>query len=259
MRWGKNLELFFLDERTFRSAKATVNGACDNPATGEPDLAPTAPQNVRNAFAALIPSLAQPVSAACLAAINDPDRTLLGKPQLARFLHDVKSSDARFKVVVNEVPIQQYYALPYDRWEGYEADRQRVLQGLQGVKNVVFLSTDVHATLVNDARFKTLEPGGPVNSGILDVTVGPAATANFGLEIDQATGVPGGGSLIDQLFFEPPPPFGLGMQCSIIDQFSYGEVEATSSKLTITPKDINGQPQTSADGPCGPFVLNYQP
>jgi hypothetical protein len=214
-------------------------------------------------FSALVPSLAQPVSPACLAAINDPNRTLLGQRQLNQFLFDVKHSNARFKVIINELPIQQYYALPYDRWEGYEADRQRILSGLQGVKNVVSLSTDVHATLANDARFKTLEPGGPVNSGLLDVSVGPAATANFGQEIDGATGVPGSGGLVDNLFFERPPtgppPNGVGMQCSIIDQFSYGEVAVSSSKLTITPKDINGAPQTSSDGPCGPFVLNYQP
>lgn len=52
---------------------------------------------------------------------------------------------------MNEVPIQQFYALPYDRWEGYEADRQRVLNGLQGVKNVVFLTTG----LVGAARATT--------------------------------------------------------------------------------------------------------
>ena len=257
-RWGKNLELFFLDERSFRSAKASKNGVCDNPETGEPDLAPTAPQGVRDAFSLLVPSLAQPVSPACLAAINDPDRTFLGQSQLNKFLDDIKHSDARFKVIINEMPIQQYYVLPYDRWEGYEAERQRVLQGLQGVKNVVFLTTDVHATLENDARFKTLEPGGPVNSGIREVVVGPAATANFGLEIDSET-FPGASGFVDNLFFEPPPPNGLGMQCSILDQFSYGEVQVTSSSLTITPKDINGVPQTSADGPCGPFVLNFQP
>ena len=258
-QWGDNLELFFLDERSFRSAKASANGVCDNPITHAPDLAPTAPQSTRNLFAALVPSLVAPVSPACLDAINDPNRTMLGDAQLKRFLHDVTHSHARFKVVVNEVPIQQFYALPYDRWEGYEADRQRVLSGLQGTKNVVFLSTDVHATLVNDARFKTLEPGGPVNSGILDVSVGPAATATFALEINQATGSPVAAAAVDAAFFEPQPLAGLGMQCSILDQFSYGEVSVTSSKLTITPKNINGAPQTSDDGPCGPFVLNYQP
>ncbi|MEK6250825.1 MAG: alkaline phosphatase D family protein [Actinomycetota bacterium] len=258
-QWGDNLELFFLDERSFRSAKASANGVCNNPVTQAPDLAPTAPQSTRNLFAILVPSLSQPVSQACLAAINDPNRTFLGDKQLKRFLHDVTHSHARFKVVVNEVPIQQFYALPYDRWEGYAADRQRVLSGLQGVKNVVFLSTDVHATLVNDARFKTLEPGGPVNSGILDVSVGPAATATFAREINDRTGSPASAAALDAAVFEPQPPAGLGMQCSGLDQFSYGEVNVTSSKLTITPKGIDGNPLVTDDGACGPFVLNFQP
>ena len=257
-RWGKNLEVFFLDERSFRSAKATKDGVCDNPATGQPDLAPTAPQSVRNVFAILIPSLAQPVSQACLDAINDPNRTMLGDRQEKQFLHDIHHSSARFKVVMNEVPIQQFYANPYDRWEGYEADRKRVLSGLQDVKNVVFLTTDVHATLVNDARFNTLGPGGVQNSGILDVTVGPAATESFAKEIDGTVGIPGAGNLVDNLFFEPQPPSGLGMQCSGVDQFSYGEVAVNSNQLTITPKDINGNPLVTDDGPCGPFVLNFQ-
>ena len=204
------------------------------------------------------PSLAQPVSQACLDAINDPNRTILGEEQMNDFLHDV-SLAARFKVVMNEVPIQQFYAHPYDRWEGYEADRQRVLSGLQGVNNVVFLTTDVHATFVNDARFKTLEPGGPQNSGILEATVGPAATASFAREINDTVGLPFAAPLIDNLFFEPQPPSGLGMQCSGIDQFSYGEVTASSTQLTITPKDIHGNPLTTDDGACGPFVLNFQP
>ena len=134
-----------------------------------------------------------------------------------------------------------------------------MLNGLQGVKNVVFLTTDVHATLVNDARFQTLEPGGPQNSGILEATVGPAATASFGKEIDGTVGIPGAANVVDNLFFEPQPPSGLGMQCSGIDQFSYGEVTVNSSQLTITPKDINGNPLITDDGVCGPFVLNSQP
>ena len=258
-QWGKNLELFFLDERSFRSAKASKDGVCDNPQTGQPDLAPTAPPGVRNAFAGVIPSLAEPVSQACLDAINDPNRTMLGDKQMKDFLHDITHSPARFKVVMNEVPIQQFYALPYDRWEGYEADRQRVLRALQGVKNVVFLSTDVHATLVNDARLKTLEQGGPQNSGILEATVGPAATASFAQEINAAVGLPFAAPLVDNLFFEPQPPSGLGMQCSGINQFSYGEVAVTSTQLTITPKDIAGNPLATDDGSCGPFVLNFQP
>jgi alkaline phosphatase D len=259
IRWGRNLQLFFLDERSFRSANADANHVCDNPQTGSPDLAPTAPQGARNTFALLEPSLAQPVSQACLDTIRSENRTFLGRRQLARFLRDVKRSTARFKVIMNEMPIQQLYALPYDRWEGFAAERQQVLRELQSVKNVVFLTTDVHATLVNDARFQTLESGGPKDSGIMDVTVGPVATKNFELEIDATVGRDGTAELVDAAFFTPPPPNGLGMQCSIINQFSYGQVKVTGRRLTITPKGIDGQPQQDGANPCGPFVLDYQP
>jgi phosphodiesterase/alkaline phosphatase D-like protein len=258
IRWGRNLELFFLDQRSFRSAKADDTGVCNNPQTGEPDVAPTGPQSIRNVFALVVPPLAVPVSQACLDAIRDPNRTYLGRAQLVRFLRDVKRSNARFKVVVNELPIQQYYTLPYDRWEGYEAERQRVLNELRDVENVVFLTTDVHATLVNDARFQTLEPGGPRNSGITDITVGPAATANFGLEIDTEVGVPNAGTLVDTAFFTPQPPGGVGMECSIVNQFSYGQVEVTANRLTVIPKGTNGRLQRDGDRPCGPFVFRYQ-
>jgi hypothetical protein len=127
------------------------------------------------------------------------------------------------------------------------------------VKNVVFLTTDVHATLVNDARFQTLEPGGPRDSGILDVTVGSAATENFALEIDRDVGREGTGALVDTAFFTPQPPGGVGMRCSIVNQFSYGEVRVKANRLTITPKGIDGRPQVDAGRPCGPFVLRHEP
>ena len=81
-RWGKNLELFFLDERSFRSAKATTT--CGG------DLAPTAPQPVRDAFSGLAPALKNPVPPACLAAINDPARTMLGARQYAAFTQAIR-------------------------------------------------------------------------------------------------------------------------------------------------------------------------
>jgi alkaline phosphatase D len=257
VRWGRNLELFFLDQRSFRDAKADEGGVCNNPDTGSPDFAPTAPQSTRNFFAAAVPSLARPVSQACLDAIRSPDRTFLGRRQLNRFLRDVEESTARFKVIMNEMPIQQYYILPYDRWEGYEAERQQILRALRGEENVVFLTTDVHATLVNDARLQTLEPGGAQDSGILDITAGSAATANLELEIDQVTGQ-GSGGLADSLFFEPQPPDGVGMRCSVVDQFGYAQVRVTSRRMTITPKGIDGRPQVDAGRPCGPFVLRFR-
>ncbi len=56
VRWGKNLEIFFLDQRSFRSTGSDYNGTCDNPpGSGNPDLAPTAPPNARAAFAPVVP------------------------------------------------------------------------------------------------------------------------------------------------------------------------------------------------------------
>jgi hypothetical protein len=146
--------------------------------------------------------------------------------------------------------------LPYDRWEGYEAERQRMLRELQSVRNVVFLSTDVHATLVNDARFQTLEPGGPRNSNILDVTVGSAATENYRFEIDRALGQPGTGTLVDTLLRTPSRRAASGCG-SIVDQFSYGEVRVTANRLTITPKGIDGAAERNAGRSFGPFVLRF--
>jgi alkaline phosphatase D len=256
VRWGKNAQLFFLDERSFRSEKASASHTCDNPQTGSPDFAPTAPQSTRNAFALVIPSLAAPVSQACLDKINDPNRTMLGKPQLARFQAQVAASTAKWKIIVNEVPIQQFYALPYDRWEGYAAERKAVLTTLSGLKNVVVLTTDTHANMYNDARFQTLESGGPKDSGVTEMVTGPVATMTFSKEVDSATGRQGNGALATNLFFKPPPPNGVGMKCYQTDSFSYTQVQVSGSKLVLRPKDQNGTALKNPDNTgCGPFTL----
>ena len=253
-RWGRNLELFFLDERSFRSAKASAGGVCDNP-PGTPDIAPTAPAAVRSAFAALLPALNNPVPAACLATIADPNRTMLGAAQLARFEQDVAASTATFKVVINEVPLHQFYALPYDRWEGYAAERARVLQFLQTQKNVVILTTDTHADFFGEVRLQTLEPGGPVGTGIDEMVTGPVATGTFAKEIEGVAG-PGSGAVVTALFLKPQPPRGVGFTCANTDVFSYVQVHVTSSALTITPKDGQGKlVQDAGLGPCGPFTI----
>ncbi len=267
-RWGKNLEIFFLDERSFRSAGAEYSGVCDNPSgSGNPDLAPTAPQSTRNVFSALVPALANPVPPGCLEAINDPQRTMLGANQLASFKQAIKKSDATFKVIFNETPIQQYYALPYDRWEGYESERQELLHFLEdNVANVVFLTTDVHANLVNDARYSTLGAGGVQDSGILDITSGPVATENYSNEINSATGNPAAGPLITSAFLKPAPPAGVGMQCAATDQFSYAQVAVSKSQLKIDLLDDSDQPVLDTGdvaanpgaSPCSQVVIPAQ-
>jgi alkaline phosphatase D len=257
-RWGKNLEVFFLDERSFRDAGADDGGTCDNPpGSGQRDFAPTAPQRTRATFAAVVPQFTMPPPPGCVERINDPNRHYLGIDQFNRFTRAVKASKATFKVVMNELPIQQFYVDPYDRWEGFAAERTRLIEFLRdNVKNVVFLTADVHANLVNDVRLKTLEDGGPVNSGILEVTSGPSGTDSFKDDINDDTGNPQVGDLANTFFLRQQPPNGPGIQCSNLDVFSYGQVTVTSSKLTIQLKDAAGKTVTDPDGkPCGPFVV----
>jgi phosphodiesterase/alkaline phosphatase D-like protein len=253
-RWGKSLEVFMLDERSFRSAKAA--SACINPQSGQPDLAPTAPQRTRDVFAIIVPSLSQPVSQSCLDTIRNPARTFLGAAQWAAFTRDLRASTATWKVVMTEMEAKQYYSLPYDRWEGYEAERQRLLNLLKTVPNTVLLATDVHANLAVDARLQTLEDPGPVNSGVFEMSTGPVATKNFNQEISDAVNNPAAGNLVVSAFLKPPPPNGIGMDCVASKVFSYGEVTASPTTLKIQPKDQNGAPVKQDDGtPCGPFTM----
>ena len=259
-RWGANFELFFLDERSFRSAPASASPACRNPASGRRDLAPTANPSLRRLLTAFDPALAQPVASACTARIRDPRRTILGRRQRERLKRALVRSSARFKVIVNEVPIQQFYVNPYDRWEDYAAERADLIQFLRArVKNVVFITTDVHAAFVNDVRVWTHEVPGPLDSGILEVSVGPANSETFRDDLDKRTRR-GAARFLDRRFFEPPlSAGGLGMRCSGIEQLSYGQVEVSSNRLTITPKGIRGGPLVTDDGICPPVALDYEP
>ena len=253
-RWGQTVELFFLDERSFRSAKASAGGACT--VGSFPDVAPTAPASVRQAFASLLPPLARPAPKGCIDRIEDPARTMLGQRQLRRFLADVARSTATFKVILNEVPLQQFYALPYDRWEGYAAERRTVVEALRRVPGTIVLTTDTHATLVGDVRLRTLEREGPLDTGLTEVVTGPVATSTFAREIDAVVGAPGTGRLVSLLFLKPLPPRGIGMRCVAPDVYSYAEVEATPTRLTVTLKDMHGRRVVDASGaPCPRVVL----
>ena len=247
-RWGRHVELFFLDARSFRSAKATQ--ACGG------DIAPTAPPAVRQAFSTLAPALARPVPQACLDAIASPQRTLLGRTQLESFTRAIRASTATFKVVVNPVPLMQLYALPYDRWEGYAADRASVLAALAGVRNVVVLTTDTHAHLIGEIRTQTFAPSGPVGTGIWEVVTGPVATNTYAKEIDDFLGAPGFGAVVTGAFFKPSPPNGLGLRCAQTDTYGYAQVTVTGTTLTVAPRTWAGRPVRDVTGmPCTPLVV----
>jgi phosphodiesterase/alkaline phosphatase D-like protein len=260
-RWGKNAELFFLDERAFRSAAADANPACRDPLTNVADAMPLLPERVR---ATLAPKLGLPARsplpapAACAAVFNDPSRTMLGAQQLHAFERAIRRSRATFKIIINEVPIQQLYWEPYDRWEGYAAERRALLGFLtRNVRNVVFLTTDFHANLVNTVRTGTFPEEGPsIDTGILDIVTGPVALKTMAVDTDLKTGRPGASEAM-RVLFKTPRPAGLGMRCAALNVYSFAQVSVTSRAVRVSLLDDAGRPvKETPKGPtCRPLTI----
>jgi phosphodiesterase/alkaline phosphatase D-like protein len=255
IQWGREVELFVLDLRSYRSRQASKTPACQNPPGGRPDLAPTLPQPQRAAYAPVVRQMALPVPPECLSVIRDPARTLLGDAQKRWLMERLHRSPATWKLIASSVPIQEFYALPYDRWEGYAAERIEILTFIRAanIRNVVWLSADTHAVLVNDIRLDS--SGGPGDGlGMKEVVAGPIATFTFAQAIAETVS-----PLVPPVFagfLTTPVPQGLGMACAVLDRFTYATVEVSSRArtLTVTPKDAAARPVCRT-----PLVLTASP
>ena len=139
-RLGKNVELFLLDERQYRSDQPCNDTAllpCDE---GER---------------------------------NDPARTLLGKRQTSWFKRALRRSDATWKAVANQVMVMSL-DLPNgspinpDQWDGYGANRDEVLGYIQnkGLSDIVFFTGDIHTffagNVMRSGRQRLLETERPL-------------------------------------------------------------------------------------------------
>lgn len=139
----------------------------------------------------------------------------LGAEQMAWLKEALRTSPASFKVLLNSVPMTrmpQLFASQADRWQGYEAQRNELLDFLadNGVDDVWFLSGDFHLGFVG-----RVETNGPHRS-TYEVAVGP------------------GGNLGNPLGF-------LASQSEYredvfpADQFFYGRGDLASTTLTFDP------------------------
>lgn len=206
-RWGKNAEFFVIDGRQYRDAPANVTEpACL--VAGEPAIIPTHPD--------------------CLAEIAAPGRTYLGATQKAWLKAGLLASTATFKFVVNGPPIFAGNLLPFDRWEGYAAEREEMLEFIasSGMKNVFFLSTDIDVAAVSD---RVANPG-PSGGGVPELIAGPAAADTL-LRTLPAEALP----------FIPTVP---GLFSSIryfeLDRYNYVLVDVDPGAATFTFKDNAG-------------------
>jgi phosphodiesterase/alkaline phosphatase D-like protein len=159
VRWGKHVELFFLDGRQFRSAEQFCN----------PDPIPDGPETPNTLFspfvedeilAPLVDPVIGPIAAAlvltpsdpdCVATLlEDPTRTVLGSAQLAALKQALLASTATFKIIVNNTPLSTLYVTPYDRWDGYQAEQHELLDFIAtnlDPSRVLVLTTDFHTNM----------------------------------------------------------------------------------------------------------------
>jgi 3-phytase/alkaline phosphatase D len=124
-------------------------------------------------------NLANPIP--FLVAAFNPTRTMLGAAQLDDLKQSLLQAQQRgvvWKFVLTPEPIQNLGVLiAEDRFEGYAAERTEILKFIadQHIDNVVFVTADLHGTLVNNLTYQ-MGPGQPqIASGAFEIVTGAVA------------------------------------------------------------------------------------
>ncbi|MCW5893151.1 MAG: alkaline phosphatase D family protein [bacterium] len=215
-KWGDVAEFFVIDARQYRNPQAYLTQpAClsgGQPAT----LPPAGP---------------------CTTEINSPSRTYLGAAQKAWLKAGLQSSTAKWKFVMNGPLLTSLLFVPYDRWEGYAAERTEIMEFIRNpdgnpmtndhVRNVVFLSTDIHAAIYNTGAANP----GPAGGAIPEIVAGAIG--------------------MDPIYRELPPAV-LGLVGSLpslfptvqyydIDRRNYVSIVADTATAAVAYKDNNGE------------------
>jgi phosphodiesterase/alkaline phosphatase D-like protein/predicted AlkP superfamily pyrophosphatase or phosphodiesterase len=148
--FGSDAATFILDTRSFRDAPlADVTNLADQAQVGK-----------------------------FLADSFDPKRTLLGKQQIDDLKRDLLQSQkdgVTWKFIAVPEPIQNIGVLAAsDRFEGYAAERTEILKFINEnkISNVVFVSADIHGTLVNNLTYQTAPGQAQIATSAFEITTG---------------------------------------------------------------------------------------
>lgn len=168
--FGQNAAMFMVDARSFRDQELP---AVQNPLD---------PEEV-GAFLALSFNI-NPLTGELL-----PPRTMLSERQVERLLQDLlaaHNAGVTWKFIMLPEPIQNLGVIgAEDRFEGYAAERTAILKFIDdnNINNVVFVSADIHGTLVNNLTYQ-MGPGPAfpqIPSNAFEITTGSVAfDAPFG-------------------------------------------------------------------------------
>lgn len=244
---GSEADFFMLDERSFRTQSPDEEDSPCRDAEGDLDLAPQLPANYRDLFLDL-----GPTDPECLSHLADPTRTMLGLEQKTWLKENLLTSDATWKFIINEVPMVQLFGLPYDRWEGYEAERTELLNFIRDndIQNVVFLTTDIHANWAGPL-YVDITDDNP-RAAAYEVTSGPIQTCNLQCEFDAILGE---GST-DQLFNAFKFYRLIDFDC--VHYKTYAYVTVTTPSDPASPLEMEWRNQKKATGGGGKLVPDLQ-
>jgi alkaline phosphatase D len=125
-RYGRNVELFLLDERSYRDDQPCGDDALFNPG--------------------------------CTAEERDAEgRTFLGSTQKKWFKRGLRRSKATWKVIGNQLMVMSLDApvgspVVVDSWDGYGSERREVLSFIRdlGIQDVAFFTGDIHTFFAGD-------------------------------------------------------------------------------------------------------------
>jgi alkaline phosphatase D len=215
IKWGDVAEFFLIDCRQYRDPQAYVTEpACLS--GGEPAVTPPA--------------------GACTAEINDPGRTYLGAAQKAWLKSGLAASTATWKFIMNGPVMTNLVFLPYDRWEGYVAERTEILEFIQNpdgntmtddhVTNVIVLTTDIHAAIYNPS----LPNPGPAGGAIREIIAGAIGMDPIYRELPAAI-LP---------FVSSLPGLFPAIEFFDIDRRNYVHIAASTTEATFTYRDNTG-------------------
>lgn len=197
LRYGKHVELFMTDQRSFRGDHVIPEAAfgSDKPA-GAPDyltystagkMSPNTPIGSRNFVRKTNTDsgTGSPTGFDEIEALVKP--TMLGAEQRGWLIDALKASDATWKFWGNETQLVQMvldlspfnvpplfkglYYFTVDQWDGYRTERTEILQELSSVKNLVALTGDIHAFYAGELHVDFDKPG-PTPIGVEYVTAG---------------------------------------------------------------------------------------
>jgi alkaline phosphatase D len=180
---------------------------------------------------------------------ESPESAFMGRPQIAWLLDGLKRSKAVWKVIAADMPISLHVGdgkdpQGHDKWEasangdndkprGREIEIARLLSEIKraGIKNVVWLTADVHYTAAHyfdpaQAQFTDFSPfwefvSGPLNAG----GFGPNKTdATFGM----------------QVMYQKAPPEVNAPPTNGMQFFGQVDIDARTRAMTVTLKDLTG-------------------